>query len=270
MNNVLLDRIIKDGLATLSTMDSVSYRIDNIILGKSIYTMKDCDTVFSDMNLCLILFEQGYGFSYFQDDIDYDSAQQWVNQDVRDVLKTDIPLYIKVALADAVYSMIHTINHTYTYRHFKGTLRDKATARAQELVRGIPKKSKVVLLGAVAEIIDECNKKDIDLTVLDLESSKIGLHFDKTTIQNGLEVSQDTIASADYVIATGMIFVSCTADDLFEKARAGNYKLILYMETGSNFGGSLIAHGAHKVLSEMFPYYDFHGDTKYIVHQKNV
>ncbi|MCR4264044.1 MAG: hypothetical protein NUV98_05010, partial [Candidatus Roizmanbacteria bacterium] len=146
--------------------------------------------------------------------------------------------------------------------------RTKALMRAKELVDGIPEGSKVLLLGAVTEIIEECSKKKLLLTVLDLEPSKIGLTLSQKPIEDSNKLLSERIRQVDYVIATGMIFVSSTADMLFDGAMNQNYKLVLYMETGSNFGERLLQHGAYKVLSEFFPYYDFSGDTKYLVHQQ--
>lgn len=265
---MILDKIIEDGLLTLSKLTNVNYRIDNIILGKSIYTMKDCIKVFTDMNICLLLLEQGYGFTYFQNEIDFKLAENLVNKDLREILKTEIPLYLKVSIADAIYSVINNLNHKSKYHYLKGSLRIKAALRAKELVKRIPKNSKVVLLGAVTEIIDECSKRNIQLSVLDLEPSKIGLIFGQKAVENSNEVFKEKITDADFVIATGMIFVSNTADLLFENTKVNKYKLILYMETGSNFGEELLKYGAYKVLSEFFPYYDFNGETRYLVHQK--
>lgn len=265
---MILDKLIESGLKTLESLANVNYRVDNIILGKSIYTMKDCKTVFTDMNICLLLLEQGYGFTYFQEELNFKSAEKYVNKDLREMLKENLPLYLKVALADSIYSVINNLQSKYKYKYLRGDLRTKAKSRAVELVKDIPKGSKVVLLGAVTEIIDECSRREIDLSVLDLEPSKIGLVFSEKQIENSNLVFANKIKEADYVLATGMVFVSSTADSLFENAKANKYKLILYMETGSNFGEELLEYGAHKVLSEFFPYYDFNGDTRYIVHEK--
>lgn len=265
---MILDKIIKKGLLSLAKLNDVNYRVDNIILGKSIYTMKDNNKVFTDMNLCLLLLEQGYGFSYFQSEIDFKLVENYVNKDLRKLLKEEIPLYLKVALADSIYSVLNNLQPKYRYKYLRGDLRTKASLRAKELVKSIPENSKVVLLGAATEIIDECERKKIQLSVLDLEPSKIGLIFCKNIVENSNAVFEEKIKDADYVIATGMIFVSDTADLLFKFTKDNNYKLIFFMETGSNFGEALLDYGAYKVLSEFFPYYDFNGETRYLVHQK--
>ena len=266
---MIIDKIIEDGLIELSKRKDASYRIDNIILGASVYTMKNCKRVFNDMNMCLILLEEGYGFAYFQDDLDFQSLQNYVNRDFREVLRMSIPLYLKVAIADAIYSVANNLSNKYKYKYFKGHLRTKAQLRAVELVNGIPTGSRILLLGAVTEIINECTKRGLEVSVLDLDQSKIGLILDKKQVEDSRKFFAEKIKRADYVIATGMIFVSQTADSIFEAAKQNGCKLILYMETGSNFGNELLRHGAYKVLSEFFPYYDFFGDTKYAIFEKS-
>lgn len=239
-------------------------RIDNLILGKTLYTIKDSSTVFTDMNFCLVLFENAYGFAYFQNDIDY-SLGEFVNKNSLGVLDQKIPPYFRVAILDALFCLINKDSLKDT-SSFKGSLREKARQRAAELLKVVPEKAKVLLLGAVTEIIEEAQRKECDLKVLDLEKQKIGLEIYSTNIENGERTDiEDEIQKTDYIIATGMIFVSETADNIFEFARKYNKHLILFMETGSNFGPQLFIHGADTVLSEFFPYYDFYGDTKYCI-----
>jgi len=265
----ILDKIINSGIVELSKKKEISYRIDNIILGKSIYTMKDCEKVFSDMNMCLVILEQGYGFAYFQDELNFQNIQEYVNGDIRNVLRMNIPLYFKIAIADAIYSVLNNLNNKSGFKKLKGNLRTKAKLRAKELIEDIKPGSNVILLGAVTEIIEECSNKKLQLSVLDLESSKIGLTFSQNTVGNSSKLFVKKIKGADYIIATGMIFVSNYADKIFEYANKNNCKLIMYMETGSNFGEKLIEFGAYRVLSEFFPYYDFSGETKYMMYKRN-
>lgn len=239
-------------------------RIDNLILGKTLYTIKGSDTVFTDMNFCLVLFENAYGFSYFQDDIDY-SLSEFVNKNALEILDKEPPTYLQVAILDALFCLINK-DLLKNPLSFKGSLREKATQRAAELLKPIPEKAKVLLLGAATEIIEEAQRKECKLRVLDLEKQKIGLELHSTNIENGEKTDiEDEIRDADYIVATGMVFVSETADKIFEFARKHNKYLILFMETGSNFGPQLLKCGAKTVLSEFFPYYDFYGDTKYSI-----
>lgn len=242
-------------------------RIDNLILGKTLYTIKDSDAVFTDMNFCLVLFENAYGFSYFQDDIDY-SLSQVVNKNSLEILEQKIPTYLRVAILDALFCLINkdVLGNTTA---LKGSLREKATQRAEELLKPVPEKAKILLLGAATEIIEEAQRKECDLKVLDLERQKIGLELHSTNIENGGQTNmEEEIRDTDYIVATGMIFVSETADKIFEFVKKHNKHLILFMETGSNFGPQLLKYGATMVLSEFFPFYDFYGDTKYSISKK--
>ena len=243
-------------------------RIDNIILGKTLYTIKGSEVIFTDMNFCLLLFENAYGFSYFQNDIDY-SLSKFVNKSSLDVLDQNIPTYLRIAVLDSLFCIINKKNTHKNLCSFKGSLREKATQRAEKLLEPVQKNAKVLLLGAVTEIIEEAKRKDCELKVIDLEKQKVGLELYSTSIENGEKTNiEDEIQRADYIVATGMIFVSETADKIFELSKKYNKYLILYMETGSNFGFQLTNHGANFVLSEFFPFYDFYGETNYLISKK--
>jgi hypothetical protein len=271
----ILQELIDDALLFLTDGES-NLRIDNIILGKSLYTMKDCDQIFTDMNFCLVLLESAYGFSYFQEPIDY-GLSEYVNMRIPDVLEKQIPGYLKVALADSLYCLANS--ETYRLKDiivkeslFIGGLRDKAQSRAVELINLVPMNSKVLLLGAVTEIIQTATQKQIDLTVLDLHPQKIGLKFGNTCIgsSHGQDILCEKVRSVDCVIATGMIFASNTADEIFQLINENGTRLIMFMETGANFGPQLLDFGADAVLSEYFPYYDFFGDTRYSIFKRNL
>ena len=111
-------------------------RIDNIILGKTLYTMKDCDRVFTDMNFCLVLMNNAYGFSYFQGEIDY-SLSNFVNKNALNVVEEEIPIYLRVAITDAMYCLIN--RNKFANKHiFTGDIRQKAKERAKTLLAHIP------------------------------------------------------------------------------------------------------------------------------------
>ena len=268
MNNILEDICLK-GLSKVKETNE-SLRIDNIIIGKSMYTINNCDKTFSDMNFCLVLLENGYGFSYFQQDITYD-VKKYVNMDISEVLKEDLPQFFKVALIDSIYSIINRPIRKQSEVLFSGDLRNKAKERASKLMTDIPAKSKVLLLGGVSEFIEEAKLRDIELTVLDLEPEKINLEISSNRIISGKDYDlANNIDKIDYIIATGMIFESNTATDLFNIVNKSKTKLIMFMETGSNFGPQLLEYGADMVLSEYFPYYDFYDDMKYSIFRKTI
>lgn len=122
----------------------------------------------------------------------------------------------------------------------------------------------------MSEIIEEARKKNIDLEVFELEPQKIGLYFVDTRVElaNCHDLT-NKMREADYIITTAMIFVTDTADEIFRLANENDIKLIMYMESGSNFGEQLINFGADAVLAEYFPYYDFFGNTRYSIFKKS-
>ncbi|TAK96102.1 hypothetical protein EPO05_02590 [Patescibacteria group bacterium] len=262
----ILANLIEEARHNLAVHEG-NLRIDNIIIGKTLYTMKGCGKVFTDMNFCLVLLENSYGFSYFQEEIDY-SLGRFVNKNALDVVAEAIPIYMKVAITDAMYCLING-KEFINMPTFSGDIRQKAKERARILLAHIPKGSRVLLLGAATEIIEEAIARSCDLKVVDLEQQKIGLEFQSALIEGNNEKDlKDRIKEADYVVATGMIFVSETADDIFRLTIGNGKKLVIYMETGSNFGQQLIGCGADIVLSEFFPFYDFFGETKYMLFKK--
>ncbi|MDD5659150.1 MAG: DUF364 domain-containing protein [Actinomycetota bacterium] len=265
---MIIDRFYKEGLADLKNTTNINLRIDNIIIGQSIYTMKGINRNFDDMNFCLLLLEDAYGFSYFQEKPDLKLVQQCVNKNISEIMSfPKIPTYFKVALVDAMCCLANK-NNAVTYRYFIGNLRSKANQRANELIKDIPPKSKVLLIGAVTEIIEAAHNRDLCLSVTDLEYKKVNLKIDGTIIGDGINKTLEKLKHSDYAIVTGMTFSNNTADDIIKVCRENKTKLIFFMETGANFGNKLINYGAEKVLSEYFPFYDFCGNTKFVVFKK--
>ncbi len=261
----ILNSLIADARKALFARGD-ELRIDNVILGKTLYTMKGCDSVFTDMNFCLVLLEDAYGFAYFQEEIDY-SLSKFVNKDALDVVER-VPIYMQVAITDALYCLINKQRFSES-SHFLGNIRQKAESRARLLLEHIPDKSKILLLGAATEIIEEAKRKKCELKVLDLETQKVGIEVHSVHVDDGHNSDlRSEIENADYIVATGMIFISGTADKIFEISEEKKKNLTLYMETGSNFGPQLLDYGADTALSEFFPYYDFFGDSRYFLSKR--
>lgn len=265
----ILESLI-DGARNSLISGKENLRIDNIILGKSLYTIKGSESVFTDMNFCLILLENAYGFSYFQEEIDY-GLSKFVNKEILAILDEEMPTYFRIALADALYCYLNREVLATSTVLFVGNLREKARQRARKLLSSIPFGARVLLIGAATEIIDEAVARNIDLSVLDLEPQKIGLQISGKNVESGgVSDFTERMKSVEYVIATGMIFVSDTADEISRLATENKIKLIMYMETGSNFGPQLLSFGATKVLAEYFPFYDFFGNTKYSIFESSM
>ncbi|MCX6811872.1 MAG: DUF364 domain-containing protein [Candidatus Berkelbacteria bacterium] len=265
---MILDKIYRKGLNDLRNMTNVNLRVDNIIIGQSIYTMKGVDRNFYDMYFCLLLLENAYGFSYFQGKPNLKLIKQFIDKDITKIMDcVEAPLYFKVAAVDALYCLVNK-KSTIQYKFLKGDLRNKARQRAKQLVKDIPPKSRVLLVGAVTEIIEEAHSQGLNLSVVDLENTKIDLIIDEAVVNDGKNKIINKIRQSDYVVATGMTFSTDTADKIIRACKENGIKSIFFMQTGANFGNELINLGVDKVLSEYFPFYDFQGDTKYAVFAK--
>jgi hypothetical protein len=109
----------------------------------------------------------------------------------------------------------------------------------------------------------------LNVEVLDLSPAKIGLTIEDVAVGAAAgRVIGEVIHEQDVVIASGMIFTNDSVDDIFGAIRSSNCRLILYMESGSNFGRQLLDYGADRVVVEYFPFYDFCGDTRYSIFEK--
>ncbi len=244
-----------------STGAAGQLRIDNVIVGTSFYTMKRSTTVFSDMRFCLVLMEQGYGFCYFQSSLEW-QPEAFVNQQVVDVLNQEIPLFFRTALVDAIYSTLRK-HHPSNVQILSGALREKARERAQIVLSAVESGSKVLMLGAVTEFIEESLAKSCDVSVLELADNKVGMDLAGVKVQRtSPSIFADAVLETDYVVATGMIFPCAWADEVFQTSERAGKKLILYMESGANFGAELLRYGAYAVFAEFFPFYDFSGETR--------
>lgn len=122
---MILDEILSNGLRKLKNKDS-SLRIDNIIVGKSIYSMKADNSVFTDMNLCLVLLENAYGFAYFQTKPMHKYFRTFIGKEIPSILNLKLKPYFKVAITDAVYCLLNN-DPVRKYKYFTGDLRSKAT-----------------------------------------------------------------------------------------------------------------------------------------------
>ena len=262
----LLTELTRHALGEAS--EAGQLRIDNIIVGTSFYTMKHSSAVFSDMRFCLVMLENGYGFCYFQSDLDW-QPQTFVNQRIVDVLNQEIPLFLRTALVDAIYSTLRK-HSSSDVQLLSGALRKKARARAQIVLSVVASGSKVLMLGAVTELIEEALAKSCGVSVMDLEDQKVGLNFAGVRVQRAsTSAFAEAVSRSDYVVATGMIFPCAWADEVFAEVESAGKKLIFYMESGANFGAELLRFGAHAVLAEFFPFYDFFGETRCALHLQN-
>jgi len=262
---MILDQIISHGLRVLEQYPEINTKIDSVIMGRSIYSL-GADSV-RELNYCRLHFARGYGFAHTWDDLSF-YVNRLINRKLEDIVHEELPTYLKVALADGIYSLINNHEGKIKYKYLTGDIQEKAKKRAQTILKGIPKKSKVLLIATIPEIIEEAQRKELDLTVMNPMPGFMDLELDHSISRSELGTAIQGIQESDYTIATAMVFTNNTANLVFETAKKSQSKLIFFMETGSNFGQELLDYGVHRVVSEFYPFYDFYEKTKYCLFEK--
>jgi hypothetical protein len=263
----MLDALAQIGINKTKGIPLGAFKIYKIQIGYSFAKHNDPPAVYNTMRTCLITLDSGCGFSYFHGDLD-ETVKKYVDKDVRDIaLDRMAPLYIRVAAIDALHSLISRRKEK-DRAFLRGNRNEKGAQRAKEVFREVQPGDHVALLGAVPDFVILAKKKKFRISVYDMAESKIGTDCMGVQIQKGgnLEEILSTNPRVTHVCATGMIFATGTAGEVFEVCRKYKKRLILFMETGANFGEELIQLGAQHVLAEFFPFFDFAGETRYSVY----
>jgi len=165
-----------------------------------------------------------------------------------------VPHYIKIALLDAVYyhlNLIQKISPSATYE-FRGLAAHKSIARARKIVElaGVASNSRVVMIGAIADIVRVILEKKAELQVADFALAG-------TEIE-GVKIKYDAIPLiewADIIIMTGNTLKTNTLGDLLDISRKLRKHVLVYAMSGANIAPRYLDYGASVVTSEPFPYY---------------
>jgi hypothetical protein len=189
----------------------------------------------------------------------------WIGRDVREITTSDRCL--RVAILDAAYSAL-VFAPTYSLA-LLGSSNNKALGRASiisyEILRLVPKIARsslnVAVVGAVGSILAELKKLGLSVRSTDMDSSVIGETLGGVKVEDGHGQTTSMLASADLALVTGMTISTNTLDDIFSVCRSNKTKLIMFIQTGSNFASEYLRRGADTVVAEIFPNYIFPGET---------
>jgi hypothetical protein len=249
---VTLDQITQQGLSSLDTSCAQGLRIRQIIEGACVHKMDGLDgRVFSDLRILLVFTDQAHGFTYHHDRIESATIAALIDRPLQEVARWQLTPAIKTAVADCIFDAINKHDHYY---NFIGDVPQRAEQRARAVVQGIEPGARVLLLGAVSEMVSAIVARGAILSITDMAAEKIGRTIDGIAITS--PTPQPELQGYDYIIATGMVFATDTADGLFDAIRTSNVKLRIFMESGAGFANKLIELGADLVLAEQFPFYD--------------
>lgn len=256
------------GLEQTKGLPAESFRIHKIVVGASYSTMTDQEAVFQNLFPCTVYLPNAYGFAYAEGFVPDTAIRNVMNRDVREVLTdTKLPTPLRVALCDALYA---AVSKKGADGQLQGSLSERAQARADLLIADIPESAEVILLGPASEIIEGAVTKGLTIHVTDRSEQKVGKNYYGVTVEAAQSLAQlvTKYPQTTHIIATGMIFISETADEIFKVTNDHNLHLTLYMETGAWLAPELLTLGATKVVAEEFPFYDFAGPIPYRIYSR--
>lgn len=183
---------------------------------------------------------------------------------------------LEVAILDSIYS---TLQRTPDRQiELSGTSVEKAEARAkivvEEAMRLINKENLkndiplVCNIGVVGNIIKELIDKDLQVVGADFDEEIVGKKlFNEVAVVHG-ENTPKLIEQSDVAIVTGMTLTTGTLDEIITAAERYKTRLVVFAETGSNFGSFYVQNGIDCAIGEPFPFYIFQGMTTLNIFRK--
>lgn len=209
------------------------------------------------------------GSCYTYEDVDLD--KELMGKDAREVE----PKYrsVKIAILDALYGGIErNISQTY---YLRGSAKEKAVPRAEIVCHEVArlfdslKGKKVVNVGVVGEFLP-ClllRQRGVEVFLTDMDPNLLGGTIHGMEVE-GPDKTLPRVKESDVAIVTGMTLATNTLGEIIEASRENNTKIVMFAETGANFGEALCHLGVDTVVGEPFPFYIFHGESRIDVYRK--
>src|SRR3989344_6965359 len=137
--------------------NKINLEVDNILNGRSFFRKSNYKKVLDDIYFYLVILNDGnsYGFSYYNKTKKETSPIKYINKNPIKTINKLKNLPLKVAMLDSIagkYNEINKIKPNYRI-YYKGDMKKRAEIRSKELTKGIKKNEKVLLVGAVSEIV---------------------------------------------------------------------------------------------------------------------
>jgi hypothetical protein len=182
-------------------------------------------------------------------------GRELVGHDVRELVAEKT--CISIAALDSLYASMER-RPVATY-HLVGTPIEKTDTRteiilheAERLVSGIStRKARVVNVGLVGNIVRNLVARGYDVRASDMERDTVGTKVHGVLVEDGTRTYTDSL------------------ELIVEEARKSGTKLLVFAETGANFGEEYCrAIGVDTVVSELFPFYIFQGTSTIEVYRK--
>jgi hypothetical protein len=192
----------------------------------------------------------------------------------KDVRRADFKYRcFEVAAVDALFSAFE--KHPAESKTMTGSSREKALWRSRivvdEVVRlldsGAAGGAKVVNVGVIGNIIRMLTDRGIEVFGTDEDPVLVGTEIAGVPIY-GEEKTVELVEECDVAVMTGMIISTDTMEDIFEAARRGGTRLVMFCETGANFCEEYVKLGVDTAIAEPFPFYIFGGTTTIDIYRR--
>lgn len=179
----------------------------------------------------------------------------------------------EVATIDALFSAFE--KHPAESKTMTGSSKEKALWRSgivvDEVMRLLgPKaaeRARVVNVGVIGNIVRMLVDRGVEVLATDEDPALVGAEIEGVPIY-GEERTAELVEECDVAVMTGMIISTETMEDIFEAARRGGTKLVMFCETGGNFCEEYIRLGADAAVAEPYPFYIFGGTTRIDIYRK--
>jgi hypothetical protein len=195
-----------------------------------------------------------------------------IGKDAREVI-AEQDCY-SIAILDSLYSSIP--KKPYRVHEIRGSSITKASLRNEilmgevEAVLGTVKAEhpRILNVGVLGTLIKTLTNKGYLVTATDLEERILGTSIHGTMVEHGSRTFQ-YIAESDVAVITGMTLTTDAMGDIIEICKEKNTKVVVFAETGANFGEEYCATlGVDAVVSELFPFYIFQGVSTIEIYRK--
>lgn len=204
----------------------------------------------------------GQGCSYCAADVFLDESL--MGKDAREVRPENLGM--RVAILDAIYSAFPK-SPAVSFK-LEGNSVAKTEARTRIVVDEVlrltaacsGRRPRVVNVGVVGNFLIELSKYDLEVVATDLDPKLIEKTVAGVRVEHGSH-SPDAVAECDVALVTGMTLTTDTLDEILRAAKSAGTKVVLFAETGANFGQEYCALGIDAVVSEPFPFYIFQGQS---------
>lgn len=204
---------------------------------------------------------------------DDDRGHSLVGTDVRSIL--DLQTCISIAALDSLYASIPKA--PAAVHELRGNSVEKTDVRtaiiveeARRLLAPITgRQPRVVNVGVVGNVIRNLCGQGCEVLATDLEPETVGQRVHGVLVEDGTRTFE-RVAESDLAVVTGMTVATDALGPIVEAARAGGAKLLVFAETGANFGEEYCRTlGVDTVVGEPFPFYIFQGVSRIEVFRRD-